>query len=216
MIVHELKTIFIHIPKTAGISLTHAIMSHVVGHDTSGEIGHLSNDLKIRFDLRGKQKHKQARDYVPADISQKLWDEYYKFAFVRNPWDRVVSEYHWRHERPSEKHKPPKDFDEFLKYCEKRLSVNRNSSRDIYWTHGQTQKSYVTNLKGEIILDDIFKFEDMNNSIQIISEKLGFPIEMKKHNSSKHRDYRDYYNERTKSIVKRLYYEDIELFGYEF
>ena len=214
MICHELKTIFIHIPKTAGVSVTHAIMSHITGRDTSGEIGHLSSELKEQFSVRNKQKHKQARKFVPEDISQNLWNEYYKFTFVRNPWDRAVSEFHWRHSL--EKRKPSTDFKEFLNYCGERIQDKNNSKRDIYWTHAQTQKSYVTNHNGKLILDDTFRFEDMDNNIKIISEKLNVPINLKKHNSSRHHHYRDYYDEESKEMVSKLYKEDIEMFGYEF
>lgn len=216
MIVNECKCIFIHIPKTAGISLTHTIISHVVGYDTSGEIGHLSNDLKYKFSLRNAQKHKQAKYYVPTDISKKQWDEYYKFAFVRNPWDRVVSEFHWRQERPSEKHKPPRNFKNFITYCKFRIESSPKAKRDIYWTHGQTQKSYVTNNKGMIILDDIFHFEKINEAIKVLQTKLDIPLKLKRYNTSKHHHYRDYYNDTTKKMVFDLYKEDIELFDYEF
>lgn len=213
MICHELKTIFVHIPKTAGVSLTHAIISHVVGYDTSGEIGHLSQGLKFKFDLRGPQKHKQAMYYVPSYISQKLWDKYYKFAFVRNPWDRAVSEFHWRHQLPT-RH-PSKDFKQFLKYCESRIQDEKNRRRDIYWTHAQTQKSYVTK-KGKVILDDVFKFEDMDRAIEQIQDRIGIPFDLKMYNTSKHKHYQDYYDDESRKTVNRLYRDDIELFEYEF
>ena len=55
-----------------------------------------------------------------------------------------------------------------------------------------------------------------NNNIKIISEKLNVPINLKKHNSSRHHHYRDYYDEESKEMVSKLYKEDIEMFGYEF
>jgi len=212
MICHELKTIFVHIPKTAGVSLIHAIISQILGYDTSGEIGHLSNKLKGQFSLANQQKHKQAQYYIPDnDITQELWDTYYKFAFVRNPWDRAVSEFHWRHSLPTRR--PSKDFKEFLRHCERRL---KRTEKGIYWTHAQTQKSYITNNNGELILDDIFRFEDIENSIKTISKKLNIPLELKKYNSSKHKNYREYYDNETKEMVNNLYYEDVEMFDYEF
>jgi len=214
MIIHECKAIHIHIPKTAGVALEHAIMTEILGYDTSGEIGHLSDDLKIRFDLRGKQKHKQAKYYVlDNDIAQSQWDEYYKFAIVRNPWDRVVSEFHWRHSLPS-RH-PSTDFKEFINYCEFRIKDIKNKKRDIYWAHAQTQFSYITN-NNKIIIDDIFKFEELSKATQIISDKLQLSLKLKKHNASKHNHYREYYDQKTKLMVYNLYKEDIEAFGYEF
>lgn len=214
MIIHECKAIHIHIPKTAGVSLEHAIMSQILGYNTSGEIGHLSKELKFRFELRGAQKHKQARFYVPRDISKKLWDKYYKFAIVRNPWDRVVSEFHWRHTLPTRR--PSTDFKEFINYCESRIKDTRNRNQDIYWTHAQSQKSYVTDKTGNVMLDEIFRFEKLSEAVSIISSKLNIPLNMKKYNTSKHKQYQKYYNDETKEMVNKLYREDIEMFDYKF
>lgn len=216
MISHEYKCVFVHIPKTAGVSLTHMIISHIVGYDTSGEIGHLSNELKSRFSLRNAQKHKQAKDYVPNDISKKTWDKYYKFAFVRNPWDRAVSEFYWRHALPSPKHKPPTNFKDFIDYCKFRIDSSPKARRDIYWTHAQTQKSYITNQKGELILNEIFQFEQIYDAIKTIQTKIGIPMDLKKYNVSKHNHYRQYYNNKTKKMISNLYKDDIEMFDYEF
>ena len=208
--------IFVHVPKTSGVSLTASLVAHVLGRNVGEEEPFCTVPLKIQFSLRGQQKHKQARNYVPADITEKLWDSYYKFAFVRNPWDRAVSEFHWRHERPSEKDHPPTNFKDFLDYCEFRIRDSKRRKKDIYWTHAQTQTSYVTGLNGNIILDDVFKFEEMDKSIKTISEKLDVPIALEQHNSSNHDHYRTYYNDETKEMVERLYKEDIAMFGYEF
>ena len=81
MIVHEYKFAFVHIPKTGGISVTHAIMSPIVGYKTYGQIGKLSKELKFRFEMRGKQKHDFGKNFVSnKHITQDLWDQYYKFA----------------------------------------------------------------------------------------------------------------------------------------
>ena len=211
MIIHELKTVFIHIPKTAGVSIVHSLISNVLEYETTGNIKDLPTNIKQRFSVSGQQKHKRAKEYFPADITHQMWNDYYKFTFVRNPWDRAVSEFHWRHNQPN--NKPSKDFKKFLSHCEERITGKK---KGIYWTHAQTQKSYITDAEGNIILNDVFKFEDMTNSIKIISDKLNIPIELKQHNTSNHKYYKEYYNNETEAIVRRLYKDDIELFDYEF
>ena len=211
MVIHELQAVFVHVPKTAGIAITHAIMPHLVGYDTADQIGNLSEELKIRFEMRGAQKHKKARDYVPDDISQKHWNRYWKFAVVRNPWDRVISEFHWRQTLRS-RH-PSTDFNEFLDYTEARLNGWCN---DIYRWHAWTQKSYVTDTQGNVILDDVFRFEELDSAIEKIQEWLGLPLDVQRRNTSEHDHYRTYYTEATKARVAQLYAEDIEFFGYEF
>lgn len=210
MIVHDLKTIFIHIPKTAGVSLVHAVLTEVLGYETSGRIKDLPRGITNRFVLGERQKHKKANQYVPRDITKARWNEYYKFAFVRNPWDKVVSEYHWR---KTQKDPGPEEFDVFVKHCENRV---RGSRRGIYWIHAQPQISFVTNKRGDVIVDDIFKFEELDKAVESINEQLNISLKLKKHNTSKHNNYREYYNEETRKMIHNLYREDIETFRYMF
>jgi len=214
MIVHELKCVYIHIPKTAGVSLVHSMLTSILGYETAGEIGYLPNNLKCQFELRGKQKHKLARYFVPEDISRGLWNSYYKFTVVRNPWDRVVSEFHWRHSLSHRK--PSSDFKEFILYCKKRIDDKTNKANDIYWTHAQTQKSFITDHDNNIILDDIFRFENITEDVNTIGVKLGITMKLHLYNTSKHTNYKDYYNTETKQMIESLYKEDIEEFSYEF
>lgn len=217
MIIHECKAVHIHIPKTAGVALEHAIMTQILGYDTSDQIGHLSNELKSRFELRGAQKHKQARFYNIRDITKNNWNSYYKFAVVRNPWDRAVSEFHWRHTLTvGRTPHPSTDFKEFLNYCESRIKDTRNRNQDVYWNHAQTQKSYVVDTNGNEILDEVFRFENLSEAVSIISNKLNIPLTMKRYNTSKHNYYQEYYDDETKEMVNNLYREDIEMFDYEF
>jgi len=219
MIIHELKAIHIHIPKTAGVSFEHAIMSEILGRDTSGDIGKMPNNLKHQFSVANKQKHKQARFYVSdKDLAKQQWDTYYKFTIVRNPWDRLVSEYCWRQDRPNKKFLP-ETFEKFINYCAARIKDPGTlySRRDIYYTHGLTQESYVTNNKGKIILDEIFRFEDLPTAVETLKTKLDLTFShLKRHNSSRRKDYHEYYNKKTKDKVANIYKKDIEMFEYDF
>ena len=85
MIDHDIKCIFIHIPRTGGSSISTALSQR----KKEGE----------RFENRAKQK--QDKIHFTVEQAQKkfgldVWNEYLTFAFVRNPWDRLVSQYQWR------------------------------------------------------------------------------------------------------------------------
>ena len=74
MINHEYKFIFLHIPKTAGVSVGTTLYD-LVGIDD------LYDGFKIHHDI----------------VSEKNLRDYFVFTFVRNPWDRMTSEYKFRH-----------------------------------------------------------------------------------------------------------------------
>jgi len=215
MVIHEKKAVFVHIPKTGGISVTHAILPHIVGYETSGQIGKLSPELKNRFEIRNAQKHEQAKYYVSKKhLTGVQWNAYYKFAIVRNPWDRAVSEFSWRHSLKNG-WEPSTNFAEFLDYCQYR--IENKPKRDIYWTHAQPQVDYVCDNKGNIILDTIYRFENLNDAVDDIGKKLGLSIQLEKHNSSKHKHYTEYYTkEFEKSVMgAHLCKKSGKKFGYD-
>ena len=98
MISHEYRCIFAHIPKTAGTSIEHKL-----GHD--GEQDHRPirhyRELTVQLLLRllftkklGDLRHLIGNTVRQrASVSSKLYEEYFKFAIVRNPWARVYSWY---------------------------------------------------------------------------------------------------------------------------
>jgi hypothetical protein len=217
MVVNELKLIFVHIPKCAGVSLTHGLIKAVTGEHTEGQIGHLDGRFKKQFAISNIQKHRQAKDMVKEfDVSNAKWKQYFKFAIVRNPWDRIVSEYAWRHSLG--KRLPPKNFSDFITYCSRRIYDPLNVSNDIYWPHAQTQWSFCDDGHDNMIVDTILKFEEMDKNIQYLSEKFDIDLasNITQRNSSDHDHYRTYYNERDRKRVEHLYKKDIMEFGYEF
>lgn len=215
MIVHEYKTIFVHVPKTAGVSLVHAILSPILKKETKGPISGLSADIQKRFRLTTDQKHLRACDYVQT-ISPKVWNEYYKFAFVRNPWDRAVSEFAWRVSR--QKTKFFATFEEFVNLL-KTLTLSPKPPVGDYekdlWLHTIPQYEFISN-ESSVIINDVFRFEELNNNIKTLSERIGINLNINTYNRSNHDHYQDYYTPTTKNTIEILYQKDIEAFGYTF
>lgn len=184
--------IFIHIPKVAGVSIEEFFLKYAVkNRGPNGE----------KF-----IQHSTARK-IKAGLSPRVYDKYYKFAFVRNPWDRWVSLYFFiLHKDTHVEHlrvKSFKDFDEFVED-----SIERGRTQ---------QKNTLTDNNGKFIVDYIGRFEtlsdDINHLCRILDIKnTSFPYM----NRSRHRDYRSYYNERTKEMVAGHFKDDIRLFGYTF
>jgi len=207
MIIHENKAIFIHIPKTAGTSVAHSLLTQILGYETTGNMLGLADELQERFCVHYLQKHKQACDYIPDDISKERWNTYYKFAFVRNPWDRIVSEFTWLAQR--RKTHELLNFNNFIEYLEK-CNAAKNMS-----LHTQTQWSFVS-VNNQLVLNDIFRFEKIYEGIDSINKRLNINLNLKKFNATTHKPYREYYNAQTKKIIGKIYKKDIEMFGYEF
>lgn len=184
MISHKHGFIFIHINKTGGTSIV--------------------KSLGVRSD------HPRARRAL--EYSQgKAWDRYFKFAFVRNPWDKECSDYHY-HSRLAHKttHQRQLSFEEYL-----RLPEFHPMHRDYFWHSNQVD--WLRSLNHEIELDYIGRFENLQEDFDRVCDGIGMARrELPHRNSSSHGHYTDYYTDATREIVARLYAKDIEYFGYRF
>lgn len=194
MISRSLKTIFVHINKTGGTSVESAFV--------------------IQRDMRFSDQ------ILPWQIREKVgstdWDKSFKFAFVRNPWDRFVSEYFFR--RDSNlcprflRHSLP-----FEAFVQNRLEMLQNpSSPQSEIIRFRSQILWLTDKNGDLVVDYIGTFEDIAHSFDYVCQRIGTKLRLNHHNATKHEHYTKYYNDETYEIVRNLHLEDIEAFGYEF
>ena len=150
-------------------------------------------------------------NHMPARmIKNKLqndqqWKTYFKFGATRNPWDREVSAYCSRYHSNDPSHKA------YTKGTPLSESVSHAGPL-----------SFLYKDKGAFALDDYIRFEDLNNEIKRICNKLNLPFnkELIGHHKGEHRDpqkhYTEYYDHKTRLSVAKRYKEDIKYFGYEF
>ncbi|ELR97924.1 sulfotransferase family 2 domain-containing protein [Gloeocapsa sp. PCC 73106] len=192
---HKYKCIFVHIPKTAGTSLGKTIFE----------------------DRDPSVSHSDAFYYQVFDT--KLFKEYFKFTFVRNPWDRLVSSYNYFKKRDiqDEHKKIVESFDNFDGFVSA-LEDIQLAKKIFKLSHFRPQYQFVCDLRHNLLVDYIGYFETLEQDFEQIVIKLNRPeLKLPHLNSSKEGlDYRDFYTEKTQKILAALYSEDIELFGYNF
>lgn len=159
------------------------------------------------------------------------WPRYFKFAFVRNPWDRLVSWYTAIKQNTApipkyqrllrlKKHsrfrqyvlERARSFEEFVVNCDAVVDDfdGRKSVR-------YNQLDYLTDENGEIIVDFIGRFENLKGDAEKVLKRLGMEDETLPHvGKSRHRHYSEYYDDKTRDLVAEMYRRDAEFFGYEF
>jgi len=148
----------------------------------------------------------------------KNYEEYFKFTFVRNPYDRVVS--CWKNkvcDREGDntvrlKHGIDKNtpFKEFVKVIHGIPDIRADR-------HILPQHKFLVDKKGKLIPDFIGKFENLEKDYKYVMKKLGVknPPRLPRENKSKRKkSYRSYYDEETRRLVYERYKKDFELFGY--
>lgn len=199
MISRVAKAIFIHIPKTGGNSVDHYFLDR-------GLI--LAND---------ELWHATARE-VKAHLGDWLYDSYYSFSIVRNPWDRMVSQYFWQ---------SATDYSEQIptEWGNKNISFADFLKSDFAW-YGDKQRAnghlldqahFILDDDDEPMVNEIIRFENLGPSFTKLAERLKLRHTDLPHlNKSKHGHYTQYYTGELADIVARMWPRDIRVFGYSF
>jgi len=183
------RSIFTHIPKSAGTSISHALY----GEDTW---------------------HYTMRYY--KDNVMFVFNDYFKFAFVRDPFDRLLSTYLYSFEQF--KRHPATSVAFVTKYASFEDFIldwiNEENIKNHYFFLPQIE--YITDTNGNIIIDFLGRFETLEEDFHFIARKMGVPTTLGKMNATKHNHYSASYTPRMRSIVERVYAVDISTFGYEY
>lgn len=179
--------IFIHINKTGGTSVGKALRITRSGHLTAREI--------------------------IDEIGREAWEGAYRFAFVRNPWDKVVSHYGYR-----VKSGQPEVVDTGMGFQEWVRRTYRERDPRFYRARMcQAQVEWIRDDRGRIDLDFIGRFERLAADFAHVCGVIGVEAELPHLKASdRSGTYRDYYDSETAEIVRACFAEDIERFDYEF
>jgi Sulfotransferase family len=155
---------------------------------------------------------------------EDVWRKAFKFSFVRNPWDRLVS--WWANidaNRPAMAAGRPLNkfhyfvlerattFEEFLENCDEEI-IDSDGRKWIY----RNQSDYLTDASGKMLVDFVGRFETLQQDYAFISKKIGSTAPLPHTNRSTHGPYTDYYTQAMAAEVARRYRADIERFGYVF
>jgi hypothetical protein len=199
------RFIFVAIPKTGTHAVRQALREHMGPQDME-QVGLFVN-RKMPIPELAKIGHghlslQQVRPYFRPDD----FDGFFKFAFVRNPFDRFISYCAFMTREHGQFEKNPQ-------------GVMRHFIDNPQWQHilFQPQHRFVTDAGGQLLTDYLGRVEAMQQSYDVAAEKIGIPSRpLERVNASKRRDYRDYYDQPLIDGVAKLYARDLELFGYEF
>ena len=202
--------LFIHVDKAAGSSIQHALQPYAPCRLDSrlrrrlvwlGGINRFFNlHCVLEFPV-----HASART-VNKCLPPDLYDRLFKFAFVRNPWDRLVSRYAYLLQvEDHPRHKFVKAMDGFEDYLGWEIRRGKMSQHD-----------YVCDARGGWLVDFVGYYERLKEDFAKVCARLKVNAELRQANSSSHRDYKTYYTPATRELVAKHFQRDIELFGYEF
>lgn len=206
---HTKKFIFIKPMKVAGTSITSIFNKHC----DSSLIRHGNKTFSHPMYKINPHDHETFSE-VQLELPDQV-EEYFVFSFVRNPWDRLVSQFFYLHKT--------NNTGAILRY--KKFDKNAIN----FLTHpfidfgSDIPRRYMSfydhlkNVEGKINLNFIGKMENLQKDLNIVCDKIGIPKQQLPHkNKTKHKHYTEYYDDETRDIVAEKCVKDIEHFGYRF
>ncbi|WP_299024748.1 sulfotransferase family 2 domain-containing protein [uncultured Sulfitobacter sp.] len=207
------RYLFIHAPKTGGTSLSLALEARAMKDDIM--LGDTPKARQRRKRLEGVKaagrlwKHATLADLNGLVTLGEL-DDLFVFTLVRNPWDRMVSYYHWLQEQsfqhPAVDLAKTVPFDRFVAAPLIHESFAASPAA-----------SYVTDAQGRARASLYIRLEHLAQDIEPLEAHLGFALDIPHVNrSARMRDYRSAYSDATRALVAQMCAKDIAQFGYRF
>ncbi|NQY59018.1 sulfotransferase family 2 domain-containing protein [Cognatishimia sp.] len=212
IISHGRRYIFVHIPKTAGTAMALALEGRAMKDDLM--LGDTPKALKRRRRLKDVQaagrlwKHSTLSDIEGLVCAEEI-GSYFTFTLVRNPWDRMVSYYHWLKDQI---------------FAHPAVTLAQELEFQGFAQHPQTMKSFRSNpyasyltFRGQERASCFIRIENFEEDAQPLFDHLGFSLSLSRVNASERKaDYRAYYDEKTSAAVAEACAEDITRFKYSF
>jgi hypothetical protein len=188
----DANVIFIHIPKVGGTSIAHRLFGKRAGHDSASK--------------------------VKAILGEETFNNMYSFSIVRNPYDRVVSAYHYAIQGGGShggiRSQPvyrTNLFATFSMFVQNWLILQDPEELDIIF---RPQHYFICDKNDKVLVDWIGKIEDLDEIEHHLSSELKKEIKISRRNTTRRKHYSKYYDAELQQMVYEYYRLDFELFGY--
>lgn len=188
------ESIFIHIPKTGGTSVARALYGHGA-------------------------RHRMLRTMELAD--RQRFNAYFKFAFVRDPYDRLVSAFYYLLQCPLDSFDgwwrtrflgTLDTFDQFVDALSASPRLRRAAASHPAF---MPQYRFIQSVDGQIKLDFLGRYERLQEDFDIVASRLGKQVTLGHEKQSRHAHFANYYTQETAAVVAKLYRDDFGLLGYD-
>ena len=210
LISHSHHFAFIHVPKTGGCSVKIALepfADDVLGYPPNRWLDRCG----VHVNYFAPWRFKRFRTHTPAAILHRelppdVYADLFTFSFVRNPWDLLVSSYHFlRRDRSHRRGRLAARLGSFARYVDYELRRGK-----------LLQSRMLTSRHGRLLVDFVGRFETLEADFTAICRHLRITARLPHVNAVSHADYREHYPPRLAAAVADGFGEDIERFGYVF
>ncbi len=208
IISHAHKFIFFAVPKTGTQSIRQALGPHLAEDDWQQHALFGQARLPIPELAALVHGHLSVCDVAPL-LPADVWKSYFKFAFVRNPFERFVSAYVFLFRKTICADHSPEQVVGDMKAA---LLRPRFRQRVLV----QPQSRFLEDREGKLAVDLIGRYERLDADFKAVCRQLSIRATLPRANPSDHAHYSEYYDGELREMVATFYAEDLRNFGYEF
>jgi hypothetical protein len=206
MISDQHRCIFVHIPKCGGTSIEDVIWP-APRREADLWMGFI-DAYHNKYQTGGLQ-HLTATQ-IRTEVGAARFAAYWRFSIVRNPFDRLVSQYASMQRRPDLcdfiGFAPEGDFSSYLQAIARKAHVQ--------W---MAQVAFLTDQDGRLLVDTLYRYETFVQDAMAIFARLGLAANSVPHaNRGERGPYQDYYGAAERRFVAEIYAADLARFGYQF
>lgn len=215
MISHRHRCIFIHIPKCGGSSIEDIIWPSKKDRTEANLWMGLQSRYHNKYQTGGLQHLLAAQ--IQAEVGKDIYQNYYKFSIIRNPWDKAVSQFIYMKKRQDLREYIGMSEDDYFRTY---LTLIQQKPH-VQW---EQQYKFIADENGTLMIDFVGRFEAFEKDVSGILETLkirrnflGWNVVTIPHKNKGNRaHYASYYNDETRDMVHQVFREDIDRFGYQF
>lgn len=203
IISHKHKFIFIAVPKTGTHTIRNILRPFLDDNDI--EQCSLFEHKKSPFEAFQQVNHGHfTAQQIKEQVGDDIWNSYYKFAFVRNPYDRFLSAYFFLNRRKGNANRL---------HTNRLKNFHQNLTKRGRTIHIKPQHDYLCDSNDEIMVDYVGTVEKFDESVKVVLDKLGLNVpEYENKNVNKHIDFCD---DEYVEFINKEYAKDFECFGYK-
>jgi hypothetical protein len=205
IISHKHRFIFVAIPKTGTHSVRRALREHL-GPDDQEQVRLFVESALPYPELAALGHGHISLAQLRPHVGEEVFGGYFKFAFVRNPFDRFISYCSFMTRENGAFERDPQ-------LVMRQILANPPRGHILF----RPQHGFVAGADDAVLADQIGRVEEMQASYNAICARIGIPTrQLEQANSSRRGDYRAYYDPTLIEAVAQLYQRDLDLFGYSF
>jgi len=219
-VLFEKQCIFIAIPKTGSTAIRSQLKQPGTAFIPNSHLSilqvrealyvyYLKNALGCNIGFPTKSIPSDQEIRAKADME---FNSFFKFSAVRNPWARAVSLY-YRHDGTE-----LRDKISFGEFCTQHKYASDTCHHP---TLHKNQLDWLTDENGKILMDYVYKLENLNSAVDEINKLTKGRLSLKSRREninpdSRAKNYRDMYTDRTKKLIAKAFEKDIDHFKYTF